>query len=522
MSSQPAPRDDQDRAQKRAFYRRRDHDNIEAMQNHVIAEIARRAAAPYNDQEQPPRFEMPTNVRHLISAIQGAHGGGQVPFEEFERDYLSIGKQLQFTGSEDAIRSRVRDWIDALEEWQFAVGYELFTISKGGQIIGYRADGAPIRQKTRFIDHLEPHADEGVQRARFSEKWKEHPGRAIEDQVESVIKKLPRLGTRKESGKEKKQGAPMPVDRYERQQEDAIKKMVEDRAGKIDLRGGDGALWVRRLSAQLKDLADSLEKTARARGDFASLTVVEESGDATAWMDGYLDDLHELATPAATASDTGETDATDYLCKKPADPKAGNEPSPDEPLGRKNPTQSPVENPPTQEVSALQNGKDADLLLQWALFWGVQQGIPVFPVHSVDDGICTCPCSKLCQGGEHKCGSECESKGKHPIAKLAPKGSLNATTDEATIRRWWSEVPHANIGGRMGGKIRLLAFDIDPRAGGDASFYDLVEAFGDQWTQTLRHKTGSGGYHLFFTIPEGIEFHRAKIAPGIDISVKLD
>jgi hypothetical protein len=71
----------------------------------------------------------------------------------------------------------------------------------------------------------------------------------------------------------------------------------------------------------------------------------------------------------------------------------------------------------------------------------------------------------------------------------------------------------------MAGKSRILGFDVDPRSGGDASFHDLLEAYGPSWALTLRNRTGSGGFHLFFTIPEGVEFEvmKKQIAPGIDL-----
>lgn len=144
-------------------------------------------------------------------------------------------------------------------------------------------------------------------------------------------------------------------------------------------------------------------------------------------------------------------------------------------------------------------------MLEWALFWA-SQNIPVFPVHPAFNGICGC--AK---------GSKCASAGKHPISRLAPKGSHSGTTDPEIIKKWWAAEPYANIGGRMGGLIRLLAVDIDPRAGGDASFFDLVEAHGDEWTATLRHRTGSNGFHLFYVVPHDIEFQKAKLAPGIDL-----
>ena len=180
MSTQPSYQND--KAEEYARWRRRDHANIEAMQNLCIARIAADTGV-----------EMPPNVRHLISAIQGAHGGGEVAYEEFARDYLSIGKQLQFTGTDEAVRARVRRWVDDLISWQHACGYEMFAIHKGGDVIGYRSDGSPIRKKTVFIDQLKPKADEAVHLARKSDEWKRHPGKALEAQVASLLKNLPKI-----------------------------------------------------------------------------------------------------------------------------------------------------------------------------------------------------------------------------------------------------------------------------------------------------------------------------------------
>lgn len=157
-------------------------------------------------------------------------------------------------------------------------------------------------------------------------------------------------------------------------------------------------------------------------------------------------------------------------------------------------------------VSEVEPPTNNEKMLLWALFWATEMGIPVFPVFAAVDGVCSC-----------KSGAECSSPGKHPIPRLAPRGSKDATTSPEVIRHWWKAEPYANIGGRMGGDLRLLAIDVDPRAGGDASFYDLIEAHGDEWRHTLRNLTGSLGFHLFFTLPEGVEFRRAKLAPGVDL-----
>lgn len=168
--------------------------------------------------------------------------------------------------------------------------------------------------------------------------------------------------------------------------------------------------------------------------------------------------------------------------------------------------------PPTSPEESAEDGTSP---LAWALFWA-SQGVPVFPLHEVYDSICTCTCTaKKCATGEHGCGSECRNKGKHP---RTPNGLENATTDPAQIKAWWQKWPTANIGGRTGGALRLLALDFDPKNGGNASLFDLCEAHGDAWMETLTQRTGSGGFHFFSQYPEGVELRNTsgKIAPGVD------
>ncbi|HEX8354173.1 MAG TPA: bifunctional DNA primase/polymerase [Pyrinomonadaceae bacterium] len=138
-----------------------------------------------------------------------------------------------------------------------------------------------------------------------------------------------------------------------------------------------------------------------------------------------------------------------------------------------------------------------------------EQGLAVFPVYGCTDGVCHC-----------RKGSECRSAGKHPIPALTPRGVKNATTDTAKIRRWFAKEPHANLAWAMGGSLRLIGVDVDPRSGGDASLCDLVEAHGDAWLETFTVRTGSLGTHFIFRLPEGVEPHRAKLAPGIDLKAE--
>src|SRR5260221_14596423 len=86
-----------------------------------------------------------------------------------------------------------------------------------------------------------------------------------------------------------------------------------------------------------------------------------------------------------------------------------------------------------------------------------KEGMPVFPLwEPAGIGICSCShgaADTLPNGDKH-------SKGKHP---RTPHGVLDATTDEAQIRKWWTQWPNANIGGRTGDGIGVV--DLDGQAG---------------------------------------------------------
>jgi putative DNA primase/helicase len=72
----------------------------------------------------------------------------------------------------------------------------------------------------------------------------------------------------------------------------------------------------------------------------------------------------------------------------------------------------------------------------------------------------------------------------------------------------------------MGSKSGLVALDVDPRAGGDASISELIERHGEL-PRTLEASTGGGGTHVLFSHP-GVTFKNSSSVLGEGLDVKTD
>lgn len=97
-------------------------------------------------------------------------------------------------------------------------------------------------------------------------------------------------------------------------------------------------------------------------------------------------------------------------------------------------------------------------------------------------------------------------RGKEP---LTPHGVKDATTDAAAIEAWWRRWPTANVGIACG--QGLLVVDLDPRAGSDFSWPELV---GEREVPPGPEvQTGGGGRHLYFA-GEG---RGGQLAPGVEL-----
>jgi hypothetical protein len=82
-------------------------------------------------------------------------------------------------------------------------------------------------------------------------------------------------------------------------------------------------------------------------------------------------------------------------------------------------------------------------------------------------------------------------RGKHLRIK---QWEREAATDAGRIRAWWSRYADANIGLALG-PSRLVAIDVDPRNGGEESYYALRRWLGSY--ETVRSLTDEGGTTSF-------------------------
>lgn len=469
-------------AEKYARWRRRDHANLEAMQNLIFDAVSVESGVEFR-----PR------LRSFISALQSAHGGGEVINEPFERSHKTVASYMQFTGTDEAKAARVRRLINELEDYQDASGYRFFFITRGGNPTGEKdSHGNDLYSATEYVDLLKPVADSAVVAARESEQWrgdkakniKAHPGLALAAQVNDALSKLPRIDVQTDTPT-KPAKKKMSVVAYREQRDPRLLASIEAWADGIEERAGDDDLALEWLEVQVKRMRESRLKTRAARHDDESLG--DAAGFGKARMSYKTDASARVTTAAPGVSH----------CKVPPPTKM-----------------SPLTAESSSEVNELENTPDTTMLdaaLECAAL-----GISVFPLHDVFDGICSCRCSpKKCPRGVHKCADYCTNKGKHP---RTPHGLADATTDEKQIRAWWSRWPLANIGAAMGGPLRLVGLDFDPKNGGSTSLADLTATYGDEWHRTRVHRTGSLGYHFLYQYPAGVELRNtaSEIGPGVD------
>ena len=92
----------------------------------------------------------------------------------------------------------------------------------------------------------------------------------------------------------------------------------------------------------------------------------------------------------------------------------------------------------------------------------------------------------------------CEPGTKRPVSALAPNGVHSASSDEATIREWWTARPDANIGLACGEPSGVVAVD------DNSPLPDNI----------YESHTGGGGKHYLFAYNNERSY---AIVPGVEI-----
>lgn len=143
-----------------------------------------------------------------------------------------------------------------------------------------------------------------------------------------------------------------------------------------------------------------------------------------------------------------------------------------------------------------------DNTIKATAFAYAEAGMRVIPLWAVDkDGVCLC-----------YMGKDCKSQGKHPVSNGWQK-SPRVKDDfmEAMFR-------NRNIGIATGKDSGIFVLDIDPDNEGLVTAKALSDKYGSFFNSTTRIKTGSGGYHLYYTLPDfELKNSASKIGQGIDV-----
>jgi hypothetical protein len=112
-----------------------------------------------------------------------------------------------------------------------------------------------------------------------------------------------------------------------------------------------------------------------------------------------------------------------------------------------------------------------------------RRGWPVFPVHDMTTGACSC-------------GRACDSPGKHP---RTVNGFKDATVDLDQVAKWWWYNPDANIGIATGAPgPDVLDVDVKPTGTGWPAF-DTLRRSGRLTGAFMLVSTRNGGAHVYFT-----------------------
>jgi putative DNA primase/helicase len=412
----------------------------------------------------------PDKAARTVAGIHGLMNGQSLPMFKAHK---WAARQMDYKGQEEHADQFMCRAFASLDEAEIKCGRQVFDVR--------RADGVTQMMTSYERDYIGEAVEWALVEARTSPDYFKNPSAAVTDEIlwKAIQKHLPE----REAPEEKTAGEGSSVT------DDAVIKAGWTRAEtviaanmeRIEKAGGDQLREVEKFAKRIIKMAQAATFQNRMAEE---RTRQQTKRDRESAFDGLIEVTDEAVVHGKYISDIFAPEEVQETSDTP----------------RQSDTPPPIEERENIEENAHIFASNEEAALMWAA-----RGVPVMPLYTPNEkGICDC-----------RDGAKCKSPGKHPRTYT---GLKEATTDAQKILKWFRQKPDANVGGTTGEASGLLVMDIDPKSGGDLSLTDLIEAYGDEWLDTLKVRTGSGGFHFFFEYPKGLDLRNTagKIAPGID------
>lgn len=141
----------------------------------------------------------------------------------------------------------------------------------------------------------------------------------------------------------------------------------------------------------------------------------------------------------------------------------------------------------------------------------IARGRKVFGISSNKVPFPSCESCKGQSSAEHRASCACMND-----VYSRCHGFYAATDDLNVVKQWVQETPDMHLAVATGRVSGVFVFDYDPRNGGDVSYQELIDEYGDIDTES--NTTPNGGKHFIFELP-AFDVHAisGKLWPGIDI-----
>jgi putative DNA primase/helicase len=416
----------------------------------------------------------PDKAARVVAGIHGLMNGQDLPLF---KSHKWAARQMNYKGQDENSDQFMCRAFEALGAAEAKCGHQVFEIR--------RADGVTQLMTSYDRDYLGEAVEWALVQAKNSPDFSKNPSAAVTDDLlwQAIRKHLPEreppAGTEGDGGSS--DGASITDDAVIKAGWTRAETLIAANMERIAKAGGDQLREVEQFARRIikmaqaatfqKRMAEERDRQQAKRDRESAFDGLLEVTDVDVVHGKYISDIFEPEEVQET-SDT--------------------------------PRQSDTPPQPETSENIKENAHLFESNEEAALMWAAR-GVPVMPLYTPNEkGICDC-----------RDGAKCKSPGKHPRTYT---GLKEATTDSKTILKWFRQTTDANVGGLTGEASGVLVVDVDPKSGGDLSLTDLIEAYGDEWLDTLKVRTGSGGFHFFFEYPKGLDLRNTagKIAPGID------